>query len=95
MAGASFTQTVANRVSGGLNTPHMPARFISSRRRSGCISLPAAPSPRRAARLSVHAFQFMKRLGVKKPAWLPDFGKDKRKALLEHFFASPISRQVR
>lgn len=36
----------------------------------------------------------MKRLGVKKPAWLPDFGKDKRKALLERFFASPISRQV-
>lgn len=30
----------------------------------------------------------MKDLGFKKPSWLPDFGKDKRKALLDSFYGS-------
>ncbi|CAL8463530.1 g3064 [Coccomyxa elongata] len=50
-----------------------------------------APRLARAGRqavLEVQNFKFMKDLGLKKPAFLPDFGKEKRKALLDRFFTN-------
>lgn len=50
-----------------------------------------APKLARAGRravLEVQNFKFMKDLGPKKPAFLPDFGKEKRKALLDRFFTN-------
>lgn len=35
----------------------------------------------------------MKRLGLKKPSFLPDFGQEKRKAVLDRFFG-PVDSQV-
>ncbi|KAK9917218.1 hypothetical protein WJX75_001950 [Coccomyxa subellipsoidea] len=46
-----------------------------------------ARSGRRAV-LEVQNFKFMKELGLKKPAFLPDFGKEKRKALLDRFYTN-------
>lgn len=43
--------------------------------------------PRQYA-LEVQSFKFMKKLGLKKPEFLPDFGKDKRLAVLNSFFTS-------
>jgi hypothetical protein len=45
--------------------------------------------------VQVSNFAVLQRLGLKKPAWLPDFGQAKRKAILERFFSQPISREVR
>lgn len=39
------------------------------------------------------AFRFFKMLGIKKPAFLPDFGREKRKNLLLDFFNHPGDRR--
>ena len=38
--------------------------------------------------VEVQSFKFMKKLGLKKPEFLPDFGKDKRLATLNSFFST-------
>ncbi|KAK9815232.1 hypothetical protein WJX72_000391 [[Myrmecia] bisecta] len=55
------------------------------------VSQPAVSSSGResgSGKLEVQAFKFMKQLGLKKPAFLPDFGKDKRVALLDRFYTN-------
>lgn len=47
-----------------------------------------------ATRRPTQAFRFMKALGLKKPGFLPDFGKEKRKNLLMDFFSHPGDRNV-
>jgi len=39
----------------------------------------------------VESFGILKQLGLQKPGWLPDFGKSRRKMLIERFFG-PIDR---
>ncbi|KAL6779658.1 hypothetical protein ACKKBG_A13205 [Auxenochlorella protothecoides x Auxenochlorella symbiontica] len=50
----------------------------------------APPRTRPAARtgLKIYQFGFLKKLGLEKPEFLPDFGAPKRKLLLEGFFSS-------
>lgn len=40
----------------------------------------------RPAVVEIVNFKFMKKLGLKKPEFLPDFGKDKRQAVIDKFF---------
>ncbi|KAL3138904.1 hypothetical protein ABBQ32_005726 [Trebouxia sp. C0010 RCD-2024] len=40
----------------------------------------------RPAVVKIVNFKFMKKLGLKKPEFLPDFGKDKRQAVIDKFF---------
>ena len=102
MATLAFARTVAHRVAGGPQAALAPAQLVSRQPRNGWSrAAPLAPSPARAPRLArrgavqVANFAILQRLGLKKPAWLPDFGQDKRRAILERFFSSPISREVR
>lgn len=52
------------------------------------------PAPRRAP-VRVQSFALSKALGLSKPRWLalPDFGLEKRRAVLDRFFG-PIDRQA-
>ena len=50
-----------------------------------------APAPRHRRQVRIVSFGILKSLGFKKPAWLPDFGRSKRKAVLDRFFG-PIDR---
>ena len=43
--------------------------------------------------LQVVSWGFLKKFGLKKPTWLPDFGLKKRQALLQRFLG-PIDRSV-
>lgn len=54
------------------------------------VQRPAGKAHRqsRPAVVEVLDFKFMKKLGLKKPEFLPDFGKDKRQAMLDRFFTS-------
>jgi len=68
----------------------VPARVATS-----LAHLRAAPSSRRADRrgpVQTVAWGGLKKLGLQKPSWLPDFGASKRKQLLLTFF-SGIDRQ--
>lgn len=60
----------------------------------GSTSTPAglrkSVAPRRSV-LRVESFGILKQLGLQKPGWLPDFGKSRRKMLIERFFG-PIDR---
>jgi len=38
--------------------------------------------------LQVVSWSFFKKLGLQKPAWLPDFGQPRRQRVLERFFGS-------
>lgn len=51
-------------------------------------SVGAGPRQSRSAVVEVLDFKFMKKLGLKKPEFLPDFGKEKRQAMLDRFFTS-------
>lgn len=50
--------------------------------------LGAGPRPSRSAVVEVLDFKFLKNLGLKKPEFLPDFGKEKRQVMLDRFFTS-------
>lgn len=66
-----------------------PARFSVRLRRGSHRAEP------RQGPVSVQSFAFAKALGLSKPRWLalPDFGLEKRRAVLDRFFG-PINRQA-
>lgn len=57
-----------------------------------CPAARRCPPPSRQRRVAVHSFQFFKSLGLKKPAFLPDFGRRKREAVLQRFFGCGTAR---
>lgn len=59
------------------NARSFPARYDASTQR-----------PARSTAVAPVAFKFMKKLGLQKPAFLPDFGLDKRKAVLDKFYTT-------
>lgn len=72
--------------------PRAASHLRGSAFRGDTAVLHRAPSsivarPRHHA-LEVQSFKFMKKLGLKKPEFLPDFGKDKRLAVLNSFFTT-------
>lgn len=81
--------------------PH-PARIAATLRARPAGVTPAFAADARASALRrptcslaapVLAWSFFKKLGLKKPAFLPDFGLKKRRALLQRFYG-PIDRRV-
>eukprot|EP00884_Botryococcus_braunii_P000908 jgi/Botrbrau1/10818/Bobra.0064s0022.1 len=50
------------------------------------ISRPSCRRGRARGPVEVSNFKFLKDLGFKKPSFLPDFGREKRKAILDRFF---------
>ncbi|KAL0041955.1 hypothetical protein WJX79_010249 [Trebouxia sp. C0005] len=57
---------------------------------AGLARKPVGTGPRssRSAVVEVLDFKFLKNLGLKKPEFLPDFGKEKRQVMLDRFFTS-------
>lgn len=68
-----------------------PGFGFGSASTSAVAGRPQRLAPRRRSVVRVESFGILKQLGLQKPGWLPDFGKSRRKMLIERFFG-PIDR---
>ncbi|CAK0739616.1 hypothetical protein CVIRNUC_001181 [Coccomyxa viridis] len=76
-------------VSGQQRAAHIPSNIVlKPRPAAAAFSVNVSCRSGRTAALQVQNFKFLKEMGLKKPGFLPDFGKEKRKAVLDRFYTS-------
>ncbi|CAL5223759.1 g6322 [Coccomyxa viridis] len=75
-------------VSGQQRAAHLPSKIAFKPCNAAAFSVHAPCRSGRSTTLHIQNFKFLKNVGLKKPGFLPDFGKEKRKAVLDRFYTN-------